>query len=40
MYAKLGVDHVIRVESLLQEGKIYELIKFVVTPPKTAFKPF
>lgn len=39
MYAEIGVDHVRRFEPLLEEGKVYELRKFIVASPKSAFKP-
>lgn len=39
IYAEIGLDHVTRFEPLLQEGKIYELRKFIVSPPKASFKP-
>lgn len=39
MYAEIALDHVTRFEPLLQEGKIYELKKFIVANQKSAFKP-
>lgn len=39
IYAEVSADNVSKFESLLEEGRVYELRKFLVAPTKSSFKP-